>query len=81
MLNKEGQIMKTVNVGDITYEQLQEEAMQFLARCGQLTLLEHIQQGVPAKTSANEILGMATRLIAEQARNIQALADEEEPNG
>lgn len=63
----------------MTYEQLQREAMTFLAHCGELTLVEYHQQGIPAgKTSANEILGMATRVIAEQALQIQMIADEEE---
>jgi hypothetical protein len=63
----------------VTYEQLQKEAMELLAHCGQLTLLEQSSPQNPAgKTSVNEILGMATRVIAEQALNIQVLADEEE---
>lgn len=68
----------TTNVA-ITYEQLQREAMEFLAHCGQLTMLEQSSPTNPAtKTSVNEILGLATRVAAEQALNIQVLADNEE---
>lgn len=66
---------KSVDEYDVTYEQLQAQAMELLVRCGQLTLLEHAQQGNHAGTSANEVLGMATRLIAEQALLIQTAAD------
>lgn len=63
----------------MTYEQLQSEGMTFLAHCGELTLIEHHQQGIPAgTTSPNEILGMATRVLAEQAKEIQIMADDGE---
>lgn len=65
----------------VTYEQLLDEGMKFLAHCGQFTMIEQAQHGAkhPA-LSANECLGMATRVIAEQALKIQILADEEERN-
>lgn len=66
-------------VKHVTYEQLQTQAMEFLANCGVLTMLEQSSPQNPVgKTSVNEILGMATRVIAEQALNIQALADDAE---
>ena len=63
----------------MTYEQLLDEAMKFLVHCGQFTMIEQAQHGMkhPA-LSANEVLGMATRVIAEQALKIQAIADASE---
>lgn len=62
----------------VTYEQLADEAMKFLASCGQLTMIEQSEHGMkhPA-ISVNECLGMATRIITEQALKIQVLADAE----
>lgn len=66
----------------VTYQQLQLEARAFLVNCADLTLTEHYEQGLrPGITSPNEILGMGTRLLAEQALNIQTLADQEERGG
>lgn len=73
--------MKKLNA-HITYEELLEEGRQFLAHCGVPTLQEHTEQGMEyGKTSANEILGMGTRVLAEVALQIQTMADEEERNG
>lgn len=64
---------------DMTYEKLSDEAMIFLAHCGQLTMIEQSQHGMkhPA-VSANECLGMAVRVLTEQSKKIQILADAEE---
>lgn len=71
--------MDSQQVPPMTYEQLQREAMEFLAHCGQLTILEQSSPANPAgKTSVNEILGMAVRVISEQALQIQTIADTEE---
>lgn len=61
----------------MTYEKLSDEAMVFLAHCGQLTMIEQSEHGMkhPA-ISVNECLGMATRVIAEQSKKIQVLADD-----
>jgi hypothetical protein len=68
-----------IDASRMTYQELQREAMIFLAHCGELTLIEYQQQGIPAgTTSSNEILGMATRVIAEQAKEIQLMADDGE---
>lgn len=66
----------------MTYEKLKDEAMIFLAHCGQLTMIEQAQHGMkhPAM-STNECLGMATRVIAEQSQKIQVLADANEAKG
>lgn len=61
---------------NITYAQLLEEARQLLVHCAVLTLQEHTEQGTPAgATSVNEIHGMASRVIAEEALKIQVIAD------
>ncbi len=63
----------------VTYDQLLDEGMKFLVRCGQFTMIEQSQHGAKhVALSANEVLGMATRVIAEQALQIQAVADAEE---
>lgn len=64
---------------EINYELLLEQAKIFLYLCGAQTMKEQEQHGMkhPA-VSANEVLGMATRVIAEQALHIQVLGDEEE---
>lgn len=73
--------MNKGRISTMTYEQLEKEAMTFLAHCGELTLLEQASPANPmGKTSANEILGMATRVCAEQSLRIQMIADNEERN-
>lgn len=63
----------------MTYEKLSDEAMIFLAHCGQLTMIEQQQYGMKhSAVSANECLGMATRVITEQSKKLQVLADAEE---
>lgn len=57
------------------YKALQEEAKQFLARCVGFSIAEHKQLGEPEKTSVNESLGLATRLLTGAALNLQAIAD------
>lgn len=70
---------KSAKDSGVTYEQLGDEAMIFLAHCGQLTMIEQAQHGMkhPA-VSVNECLGMATRVITEQSKKVQILADAEE---
>lgn len=64
----------------MTYDTLSEHAMELLAEAGQLTMIEQAQHGMKhLAVSANECLGMATRVIAEQAKNIQVLADGPRP--
>lgn len=66
-------------VSNVTYEELLEDALRLLAKCGQLTMKEQMMHGMKhAAVSANECLGMATRVIAEAALQIQTFADEEE---
>ena len=64
-----------------TYQELLDDALVLLAKCGKLTMIEQDQHGMkhPA-VSANECLGMATRVIAEAALQIQTFADAEEFN-
>lgn len=63
----------------MTYDQLSDEGLTFLAHCGQLTMIEQSQHGMKhLAISANECLGMATHIIAEQSKKIQVLADAEE---
>lgn len=67
------------NQSNVTYEQLIDEALQFLAKCGALTMKEQAQHGMKHQAvSANECLGMGTRVIAEAALQIQVFADQEE---
>lgn len=70
---------QSASASGMTYAKLQDEAMIFLAHCGQLTMIEQQQHGMkhPA-ISANECLGMATRVITEMSKQIQVLADAEE---
>ena len=64
----------------IRYQDLKEEAMQFLMHCAELTFLEQSSPANPyGRTSVNEILGMATRVVAEVSLEIQAVADEQDP--
>lgn len=71
---------KSAGQSGMTYEKLQDEAMIFLAHCGQLTMIEQQQHGMKHQVgvSANECLGMAVRVVAEQSTKIQILADAEE---
>lgn len=63
----------------VTYEELQIEAGKFLAKCGVLTMQEMVEaHETDLLISANEMLGMATRIIAGEALAIQKIADEEE---
>lgn len=58
------------------YKALKGQARQFLASCGHLTLIEELEGGAGREAiSANEMLGMATRIMAEAALEIQAEAD------
>lgn len=67
---------------DVTYALLIDEALKFLARCGALTMKEQAQMGqAKPAISANECHGMAARIIAEAALQIQVFADEEELKG
>jgi hypothetical protein len=65
---------------DVTYDKLIDEALLFLSRCGALSMKEkaNIHHENPPAVSANECLGMATRIVAEAALQIQVFADEEE---
>lgn len=67
------------NTSGVTYEQLIEEGLTFLAHCGQLTMIEQAKDGTTRPLiSVNECLGMGTRVIAEASLQIQAVADEAE---
>ena len=62
-----------------TYEELRQEAIGFLAKCGKLTIAEREQHGeVDPKLSVNEMLGMATRIMGEASIIMQHDADAEE---
>lgn len=61
----------------LSYEQLGEEGREFLARCGLLAIMELHEQEEFGSISVNEMLGMATRILAEQAQIVQAKADNE----
>lgn len=64
---------------DVTYESLVDEALHLLARCGALTMKEQAVHGMKHQAvSGNECLGMATRVVAEAALQIQTFADAEE---
>lgn len=62
----------------MNYIDLQEEAKLLLAHCALFSIEEHKQIGEAARTSVNEATGLATRLIADQAKVMQTLSDDEE---
>lgn len=60
------------------YNDMQAQAKLFLAHCVAFSIAEHEQNHEEPVTSANEALGLATRLLAEQAGVLQTEADQME---
>lgn len=64
---------------NVTYQDLIDDALVLLAKAGVLTMKEQGVHGMKhLAVSANECLGMATRVLAEAALQIQVIADDEE---
>lgn len=60
------------------YKDLQAEGKLFLAHCVAFSIAEHEQNHEEPVTSANEALGLASRVLAEQTGILQAEADQME---
>jgi hypothetical protein len=62
-----------------TYQDLVDDALKLLAKAGHVTMKEQAEMGQPKPAvSANECLGLATRVVAEAALQIQVFADKAE---